>query len=89
MPSGQYEGRWPQRTALAVTYGAMAPNDRPPGTKDPEVPEADALEQSEPATPPPSEEEGPAPPPKVGFEVPEADAIEQSQEVPEEDDDWR
>ena len=66
----------------------MAPTDRPPGTKDPEVPEADSLEQSEPATPEPSEEEGPAPRPKVGFEVPEADAIEQSQEVPE-DDDWR
>jgi hypothetical protein len=66
----------------------MAPSDRPPGTKDPEVPEADALEQSEPAAPEPSEEDGPAPRPRVGFEVPEADAIEQSQEVPE-DDDWR
>ena len=66
----------------------MASTERPKGTKDLEVPEADALEQSEPAAFEPSLDEVPAPRPKVGFEVPEADAIEQAQEVPE-DDDWR
>lgn len=54
---------------------------------DPEAPEADALEQSQPALPEP--DEAPAVPrPKVSFEVPEADALEQAQEVPD-DDDWR
>jgi len=50
---------------------------------DPEAPEADALEQSQPVVP----GDVSAPPrPKVSFEVPEADALEQAQEVPEDDD---
>ena len=66
----------------------MAATDRPVTPRDPEVPEADALEQSEPVVPEAPQGTSPAPRPKVGFEVPEADAIEQAQEVPE-DDDWR
>lgn len=51
---------------------------------DPEVPEADALEQSQTAGPEPS------PGPEVstvraGFEVPEADALDQAREVPLDD----
>ena len=67
----------------------MASTDRPMAQRDPEVPEADALEQSEPAAPgPPDDDYEPSPRPVTSFEVPEADAIEQSQELPE-DDDWR
>jgi hypothetical protein len=57
-------------------------------TADPEVPEADALEQAQPAAPEPIE-----PPPagqrRTAFEVPEADALDQDREVPLDDDDWR
>lgn len=55
----------------------------PPATHDPEAPEADAIEQAQPATP--------APPPKVAVrpDVPEADALEQAEEVPEGDDEIR
>jgi hypothetical protein len=47
-------------------------------TDDPEVPEADALEQSREAEPGPVD----VPQSTVGPEVPEADAVEQSREVP-------
>jgi hypothetical protein len=55
---------------------------------DPEVPEADALEQAQPAVPEPSD---PAPTPqrRTAFEVPEADALDQDREVPLDDDDRR
>jgi hypothetical protein len=53
----------------------------------PEVPEADAIEQAQPAVPGEAGA-GSFTLPKVAFEVPEADAIEQSLDVPE-DDDWR
>ena len=43
----------------------------------PEVPEADALEQSREAEPGPVDHE-----PRLGAEVPEADALDQSREVP-------
>jgi hypothetical protein len=55
---------------------------------DPEVPEADALEQDQPAAPELSEEP-PAARKRTGFEVPEADALEQAREVPLDDDDRR
>jgi hypothetical protein len=45
---------------------------------DPEVPEADALEQEREAEPSPVD----VPPSTVGLEVPEADALDQSREVP-------
>ena len=45
---------------------------------DPEVPEADALEQSREAEPGPVD----VPQSTVGPEVPDADAVEQSREVP-------
>jgi len=53
----------------------------------PEVPEADALEQAQPAEPEPEVPDR-APKPGPAFEVPEADALEQSREIPA-DDDWR
>jgi hypothetical protein len=61
---------------------------------DPEVPEADALEQAQPANPEGSEPEaGPARAVArqrwVTFEVPEADALDQAREVPLDDDDRR
>ncbi|HXW81248.1 MAG TPA: hypothetical protein VEJ84_17230 [Acidimicrobiales bacterium] len=55
---------------------------------DPEVPEADALEQAQPVGP----EAGEARPPskrQTAFEVPEADALDQAREVPLDDDDRR
>jgi len=55
---------------------------------DPEVPEADALEQEQPAAPEVSEG-APAPRKVTAFEVPEADALEQAREVPLDDDDRR
>jgi hypothetical protein len=55
---------------------------------DPEVPEADALEQARPAAPEPSET-ALAPRKRSAFEVPEADALEQAREVPLDDDDRR
>jgi hypothetical protein len=54
---------------------------------DPEVPEADALEQAQPVVDP-----GPAPVPSalgLAFEVPEADAWDQAQEVPIDEDEAR
>jgi hypothetical protein len=57
-------------------------------SRDPEVPEADALEQAQPAIPDPSDAR-PAPKRKVSFEVPEADALDQEREVPAGEDDWR
>lgn len=63
----------------------MPPTD-PQGPLDPEVPEADALEQALPSDP--TERAEQAPRPQVPFEAPEADVLEQSQEVPDEDD-WR
>jgi hypothetical protein len=55
---------------------------------DPEVPEADALEQSQPVVPD-VEEPGPATVGAGAFEVPEADALDQAREVVLEDDDRR
>jgi hypothetical protein len=61
---------------------------------DPEVPEADAIEQSQPASPEGSDAEA-TPSPAQGqrrptaFEVPEADALDQAREVPLDDDDRR
>jgi hypothetical protein len=55
---------------------------------DPEVPEADALEQAQPVTPEPSA--GPQLRHGRGeFEVPEADALDQSREVVLDDEDER
>ena len=55
---------------------------------DPEVPEADALEQAQPAAPEASDAE-PTSQHRTAFEVPEADALEQEREVPLDDDDRR
>jgi hypothetical protein len=55
---------------------------------DPEVPEADALEQAQSAVPEPRDT-GHQARPRTAFEVPEADALEQAREVPADDDDWR
>ena len=55
---------------------------------DPEVPEADALEQAEPVGPE-TDELRPLPKPRAAFEVPEADALDQAREVPLDDDDRR
>jgi hypothetical protein len=57
---------------------------------DPEVPEADALEQSQPVGPE-SGDVREAPPSRrlTAFEVPEADALDQAREVPLDDDDRR
>jgi hypothetical protein len=57
---------------------------------DPEVPEADALEQAQPVAPEGNETE-PASPPRrrTTFEIPEADALDQDREVPLDDDDRR
>jgi hypothetical protein len=54
----------------------------------PEVPEADALEQSQPVVPETDEPEV-APVVTGAFEVPEADALDQAREVVLEDDDRR
>jgi len=54
----------------------------------PEVPEADALEQAQPAVPDPNEPR-PARRAKLSFEVPEADALDQEREVPTSEEDWR
>jgi hypothetical protein len=57
---------------------------------DPEVPEADALEQAQPAVPGPGDPDTPSPlNPGTAIEVPEADALDQAREVPTDDDDWR
>jgi hypothetical protein len=60
---------------------------------DPEVPEADAIEQSQPASPEASEAEAPSAAQvrrgRAAFEVPEADALDQDREVPLDDDDRR
>jgi hypothetical protein len=53
---------------------------------DPEVPEADALEQAQVVVPGPSD---PGPQLKTAFEVPEADALDQAREVPADDNEWR
>jgi hypothetical protein len=55
---------------------------------DPEVPEADALEQAAPVGPE-TDEPRPASKPRTAFEIPEADALEQAREVPLDDDDRR
>jgi hypothetical protein len=55
---------------------------------DPEVPEADALDQAQPAEPD-AGEPAPAPRKRMAFEVPEADALDQTREVPLDDDDRR
>ncbi len=55
---------------------------------DPEVPEADALEQAQPVAPEPHEPSL-APRKRTAFEVPEADALEQDREVLLDDDDDR
>jgi hypothetical protein len=55
---------------------------------DPEVPEADALEQAQPAVPDTGESR-PATRRKLSFETPEADALDQQREVPVGEDDWR
>ena len=55
---------------------------------DPEVPEADALEQSQDLEP--GSEAGMAVPERApAFEVPEADALEQSQDVPTDEEERR
>ncbi|HMK98081.1 MAG TPA: hypothetical protein VK425_11080 [Acidimicrobiales bacterium] len=54
---------------------------------DPEVPEADALEQAMPAVPE-EHEVAVTPRPRMPLEAPEADVLEQAQEIPDEDD-WR
>jgi len=58
---------------------------------DPEVPEADALEQAQPGGPETGEAGEARPPSKrqTAFEVPEADALDQAREVPLDDDDRR
>jgi hypothetical protein len=58
---------------------------------DPEVPEADALEQAQPVGPETVEAREASPPSKrrAAFEVPEADALDQAREVPLDDDDRR
>ncbi|HTW08592.1 MAG TPA: hypothetical protein VME46_13830 [Acidimicrobiales bacterium] len=53
---------------------------------DPEVPEADALEQAQPVVPG-AEAEPRAP--RLPLEAPEADVLDQAREVPDEDDEWR
>lgn len=58
------------------------PDDAP--TDDPEVPEADALEQAREVVPPPRPGR-----PALDPEVPEADAWEQSIEVPLDDEEER
>jgi hypothetical protein len=55
---------------------------------DPEVPEADALEQAQAVAPEPHEPP-PVPRKRAAFEVPEADALDQDREVPLDDDDRR
>ena len=55
---------------------------------DPEVPEADALEQAQPVGPEPNEP-APAARKRTAFEVPEADALDQDREVLLDDDDRR
>jgi hypothetical protein len=55
---------------------------------DPEVPEADAIEQSQ-SVVPEADEPDRAPVATVAFEVPEADALDQAREVVLEDDDRR
>jgi hypothetical protein len=57
-------------------------------SSDPEAPEADALEQAQPAVPDPSEAR-PYLKRKLSFEVPEADALDQEREIPVGEDDWR
>ena len=57
-------------------------------TTGPEIPEADALEQSQPAIPEPDEPDL-ATAGTGAFEVPEADALDQAREVALEDDDRR
>jgi hypothetical protein len=62
---------------------------------DPEVPEADALEQAQPVGPETGPDTGevggarPASERRTAFEVPEADALDQAREVPLDDDDRR
>ena len=58
---------------------------------DPEVPEADALEQAQPVGPEVGDvpEVRPASERWTAFEVPEADALDQAREVPLDDDDRR
>jgi hypothetical protein len=66
--------------------GGMAPEDErgappPPPEIEPEVPEADALEQRMPALPEDTDDEPTSIPP----EAPEADVLEQSRSVPVDD----
>ncbi len=57
---------------------------------DPEVPEADALEQAQSVVPETGETAAaPASKKRAAFEVPEADALDQDREVPLDDDDRR
>jgi len=58
---------------------------------DPEVPEADALDQALPVGPETAEVRPPLVPSerRTAFEVPEADALDQAREVPLDDDDRR
>ena len=55
---------------------------------DPEVPEADALEQDQPVVPEPSDS-ALTPKPRVPLEAPEADVLDQAREVDSDDDEWR
>jgi hypothetical protein len=55
---------------------------------DPEVPEADALEQAKELVPGP-DDPGAVLKRTTAFEVPEADALDQAREVVIDEDDWR
>ena len=55
---------------------------------DPEVPEADALEQAQPAVPAPGDQAA-TPRPQVPVEAPEADVLDQAREVVDDDEEWR
>jgi hypothetical protein len=55
---------------------------------DPEVPEADALEQAQPVVPGADRSEV-TPKLTVPLEAPEADVLDQAREVADEDDEWR
>jgi hypothetical protein len=65
----------------------MRTTDEPDGDQEigAEVPEADALEQMQPAVPDDEDEE----PASIAPDVPEADALEQSRSVPPEDETGR
>jgi len=57
-------------------------------SRDPEVPEADALEQAQPVVPLETDSDA-TPKPTVPIEAAEADVLDQAREVGDEEDEWR